>query len=309
MAGNSQRRGATRKPGSKKGATVGSGGQRRAKLEGRGPTPKAEDRPHHVAAKRKRAASRARTTPSSRPKRSGTYLFGRNPVVEALRAGVPATTLYVQSKADSDDRMREAIELAVASGIPLLEAPRSEMDALADGGVHQGLLLVVPEYRYADLDDVRDSSLLIALDGVTDTRNLGAIARSGAAFGAGGIIVPSRRSVTVTAAAWKASAGALTRVPVAEVTNLTRALTDLKKSGFTTVALDADGGTAIGEVPAHVWTDPVVVVVGSEGAGVSRLVGETCDWRVMIPMTPGQESLNAAVAAAIVLQRIHEARA
>lgn len=307
MAGNSQRRGATRKPGSKKGATVGSGGQRRAKLEGRGPTPKAEDRPHHVAAKRKRAASRARTA-SPRTKRSGTYLFGRNPVVEALRAGVPATTLYVQSKGDVDERVREAIELAVTSGIPLLEAPRSEMDTLADGGVHQGLLLVVPDYRYAGLDDVTGASLLIALDGVTDTRNLGAIARSGAAFGAGGIVVPSRRSVTVTAASWKASAGALTRVPVAEVTNLTRALTELKKRGFTAVALDAEGGTALADVPRDVWIDPIVVVIGSEGAGVSRLVGETCDWRVMIPMVAGQESLNASVAAAIVLQRIHEAR-
>jgi 23S rRNA (guanosine2251-2'-O)-methyltransferase len=307
MAGNSQRRGATRKPGSKKGATVGSGGQRRAKLEGRGPTPKAEDRPHHVAAKRKRAASRARTA-SPRTKRSGTYLFGRNPVVEALRAGVPATTLYVQSKGDVDERVREAIELAVTSGIPLLEAPRSEMDTLADGGVHQGLLLVVPDYRYAGLDDVAGASLLIALDGVTDTRNLGAIARSGAAFGAGGIVVPSRRSVTVTAASWKASAGALTRVPVAEVTNLTRALTDLKKRGFTAVALDAEGGTALADVPRDVWIEPIVVVIGSEGAGVSRLVGETCDWRVMIPMVVGQESLNASVAAAIVLQRIHEAR-
>jgi 23S rRNA (guanosine2251-2'-O)-methyltransferase len=308
MAGNSQRRGATRKPGSKKGATVGSGGQRRAKLEGRGPTPKAEDRPHHVAAKRKRAAARARTTPT-RTNRSSTYLFGRNPVVEALRAGVPATTLYVQSKGDADERIREAIDLANASGIALLEAPRGEMDSLADGGVHQGLMLVVPEYRYADLDDVAGSSLLIALDGVTDTRNLGAIARSGAAFGAGGIVVPSRRSVTVTAASWKASAGALTRVPVAEVTNLTRALTDLKKRGFTAVALDADGGTALVDVPRDVWTDPIVVVIGSEGSGVSRLVGETCDWRVMIPMAAGQESLNASVAAAIVLQRIHEARA
>lgn len=307
MAGNSQRRGATRKPGSKKGATVGSGGQRRAKLEGRGPTPKAEDRPHHVAAKRKRAASRARTA-SPRTKRAGTYLFGRNPVVEALRAGVPATTLYVQSKGDVDERVREAIELAVTSGIPLLEAPRSEMDTLADGGVHQGLLLVVPDYRYAGLDDVAGASLLIALDGVTDTRNLGAIARSGAAFAAGGIVVPSRRSVTVTAASWKASAGALTRVPVAEVTNLTRALTDLKKRGFTAVALDAEGGTALADVPRDVWIDPIVVVIGSEGAGVSRLVGETCDWRVMIPMVAGQESLNASVAAAIVLQRIHEAR-
>jgi 23S rRNA (guanosine2251-2'-O)-methyltransferase len=261
-----------------------------------------------VAAKRKRAAARARTTPT-RTNRSSTYLFGRNPVVEALRAGVPATTLYVQSKGDADERIREAIDLANASGIALLEAPRGEMDSLADGGVHQGLLLVVPEYRYADLDDVAGSSLLIALDGVTDTRNLGAIARSGAAFGAGGIVVPSRRSVTVTAASWKASAGALTRVPVAEVTNLTRALTDLKKRGFTAVALDADGGTALVDVPRDVWTDPIVVVIGSEGSGVSRLVGETCDWRVMIPMAAGQESLNASVDAAIVLQRIHEARA
>lgn len=320
MAGNSQRRGAMRKSGTKKGMTVGSGGQKRRRLEGKGPTPKATERPYHAAAKRKKAAEKRAASPrgttrvagsrasSAKKSRTSTYLFGRNPVVEALRAKVPATTLYVQSKADADDRWREALQLAVAQDIPLLEAPRTEMDALADGGAHQGLLLVVPEYTYADIDDLATTNLLIVLDGVTDPRNLGAIARSAAAFGAGGIIVPSRRSVGVNAAAWKTSAGAFTRVPVAQVTNLTRTITQLQDEGFIAVALDARADVTLAAMKKDVWTDRVIVVIGSEGKGVSRLVSETCDWRLSIPMVAKQESLNASVAAGIVLQRIFEAR-
>lgn len=314
MAGNSQRRGAKRKDGSKKGATVGSGGQRRAKLEGRGPTPKAADRPHHPAARRERAAQKRAQSTSRRGgsgggrRQSGSVLMGRNPVVEALRAGIPASSLYVQSKAEADDRWREALKIAVARGIPLLEVPKPELDRMTDGGVHQGLVLAVPEYDYADLDDLITGSLIVALDGVTDPRNLGAIARSAAAFGADGIVVPTRRSVGVTASAWKTSAGALARLPVAQVTNLTRALQDLQKSGFTVVGLSADADTDLSTLARDVLTDPVVLVVGAEGAGLSRLVGETCDWRVAIPMSDRVESLNASVAASIVLHTTFAAR-
>jgi 23S rRNA (guanosine2251-2'-O)-methyltransferase len=314
VAGNSQRRGAKRKDGSKKGATVGSGGQRRAKLEGRGPTPKAADRPHHPAARRERAAQKRAQSTSRRGgsgggrRQSGSVLMGRNPVVEALRAGIPASSLYVQSKAEADDRWREALKIAVARGIPLLEVPKPELDRMTDGGVHQGLVLAVPEYDYADLDDLITGSLIVALDGVTDPRNLGAIARSAAAFGADGIVVPTRRSVGVTASAWKTSAGALARLPVAQVTNLTRALQDLQKSGFTVVGLSADADTDLSTLARDVLTDPVVLVVGAEGAGLSRLVGETCDWRVAIPMSDRVESLNASVAASIVLHTTFAAR-
>ncbi len=317
MAGNSQRRGAMRKTGSKKGATVGSGGQRRAKLEGRGPTPKATERPHHPAARRDRAAkkraesgaSKRGTGRSSSSRRSsGSLLMGRNPIVEALRAGIPATGLYVQSKADADDRWREIMRIAVAKGIPILEAPKTELDRMAEGGVHQGLVLTVPEYQYADLSALTSGTLLVALDGVTDPRNLGAIARSAAAFGADGIIVPTRRSVGVTASAWKTSAGALARIPVAQVTNMTRTIEGLQKSGFTVIGLAADADVDLGGLDRDVLTDPVVIVVGAEGAGLSRLVGQTCDWRVSIPMAGGVESLNASVAAGIVLQSVFAAR-
>jgi 23S rRNA (guanosine2251-2'-O)-methyltransferase len=316
MAGNSQRRGAMRKDGTKKGATVGSGGQKRQALEGRKPTPKAVDRPHHPAARRQRAvakrtdaAAKKSTSRSSGRRSGGSVLVGRNPVVEALRAKIPASALYVQTKVEADDRWREALRAAVAMNIPILEVGKAELDRMSEGAVHQGLVLAVPEYQYAEIDDLVDATLIVALDGVTDPRNLGAIARSAAAFGAGGIVVPTRRSVGVTASAWKTSAGALARVPVAQVTNMTRSLEGLQKQGFTVIGLAAEAAVSLSELRADVLTDPVVIVVGAEGAGLSRLVGETCDWRVSIPMAAGTESLNASVAASIVLQAVFSARA
>ena len=315
MAGNSQRKGATRNAGSKKGATVGSGGQRRKALKGKGPTPKATERSYHPAAKRERAAAKraevaANRAPASTRRGSaredGSMLMGRNPVVEALRAKVPAKALYVQARLEADDRLREALRLAVASNITLHEVAKPELDRMTEGGAHQGMVLTVPAYDYADLDDIRTGSLLIALDGVTDPRNLGAVARSAAAFGADGIVIPSRRSAGVSAAAWKTSAGALARVPVAQVTNLTRALESLQKDGFTVVGLAADGPEDIDALP--VLTDRLVLVIGSEGAGLSRLVGETCDWLARISMRGGTESLNASVAAGIALHAVFAAR-
>jgi len=318
MAGNSQRRGAMRKEGTKKGSTVGSGGQRRAKLEGRKPTPKATDRPHHPAARRERAVKKRAESSSRRPggsgrstgsrRSSGGVLMGRNPIVEALRANIPATALYVQAKADSDDRWRECMKIGVGRSIPIMEVAKTELDRMTDGGVHQGLVLTVPEYEYTDLGALQHGTLLVALDGVTDPRNLGAIARSAAAFGADGIVVPTRRSVGVTASAWKTSAGALARVPVAQVTNMTRTIQNLQKSGFTVIGLAADADVALGNLDRDVLTDPLVVVIGAEGAGLSRLVAQTCDWRVSIPMVGGVESLNASVAAGIVLQSVFAAR-
>lgn len=317
MAGNSQRKGAMRNSGSKKGPQVGSGGQRRAKLGGRGPTPKAEDRPHHPKAKRKKAAEKratklpagsgARRVERTKSRAAG-QLMGRNAVVEALRAKVPANALYVQSKADADDRWREALKIAIAASIPLMEVPRSELDRMTDGGVHQGLVLTVPEYHYADAKEIESAHCIIACDGLTDPRNLGAIARSAAAFGAEAIVLPERRSVGVTATAWKASAGALSRIRVAQVTNLNRTLVSLQKAGFTVIGLAADGATPLQKIDKDVLQGKIVIVVGAEGAGLSRLVKESCDWLVNIPMAGGNESLNASVAASIVLQDMYRAR-
>ncbi len=329
MAGNSQRRGAVRKGG--KGASVGSGGQRRRGLEGKGPTPKAADREYHPAAKQARrpakpaassggASSRGAgpTTHSGtrsttrRAKASSEVVAGRNSVVEALRADVPATTMYVAGRIDSDDRVREALKIASERGIPILETPRGELDRLTDGSVHQGLALQVPAYEYATVADLIDPQmpgipLVVALDGVTDPRNLGAVIRSVAAFGGHGVLVPERRSAGLTASAWKASAGAAARIPVAKATNLTRALEELKKAGFFVLGLDMDGDVQLPGLALA--TEPVVIVIGSEGKGLSRLVSETCDQIVSIPMSSTVESLNAGVAAGVTLYEIARQRA
>lgn len=323
MAGNSQRRGAKRNPGSKKGQTVGSGGQRRRGLEGKGPTPKAAERPSHPAHRRARSAAKRSGTGSqrkgnraaarSRGEGGPEWVAGRNPVVEALRAGVPATALYVAERIDGDDRVRESLKLASAAAIPLMEASRTELDRLASGAPHQGLVLQVPPYDYAHPDDLLAAAaetespvLLVALDGVTDPRNLGAVIRSAAAFGAHGVVLPSRRAAGLTATAWKTSAGAAARVPVARATNLTRALEAYQKAGCTVVGLDGESDTDLADV--ELLSDDVVLVVGSEGKGLSRLVRETCDVVAGIPIGSAAESLNASVAAGIALHEVARAR-
>lgn len=320
MAGNSQRKGAIRKD--KKGATVGSGGQRRKQLKGRGPTPKASERDKHPAAKRKRAAAKKAATTGGRPASArgrrgprGTgpeYVVGRNAVLEALQAQIPSTALYVAERIDNDERVREAVDLANEQSMAVLEAPRVELDRLADGLTHQGLILQVPPYEYAHPDDlltraadVEETPLIVALDHVTDPRNLGAVVRSAAAFGAHGVVVPERRAASMTAAAWKTASGAAARVPVARCTNLTRQLNAYRKAGLFIVGLDAGGEIAIDEVDAEL---PLVVVVGAEGAGLTRLVRETCDQVAGIPMSSGTESLNASVAAGVALYALSRGR-
>lgn len=336
MAGNSQRRGAVRKPGSKKGAKTGSGGWGRQALEGRGPTPKAEERPYHVAAKRKSGAERAGATgtaprsngrpsggsrPAGRgkgPKKSGSatheMVSGRNAVLEALRARIPVTTVYIGTRLEADDRTREILQIASGCGYNLLEVTKPELDRLTDDSVHQGVAIQVPPYEYLDAEDLLDAAaeadqpvLIVALDGVTDPRNLGAVLRSAGAFGAHGVLVPERRSAGVTASAWKVSAGAAARVPVARATNLTRTLLEYKSAGCFIVGLDGGGEVSVGDLAFSV--DPIVLVVGSEGKGLSRLVRETCDAIASIPIASAVESLNAGVAAGIALYEVAKVRA
>lgn len=311
----------------RKGSVVGTGGHGRRALEGKGPTPKAEDRSWHPAGKRKAAKQRldkakARYGESPAPaKRSVKPLTaetemvtGRNAVLEALRARIPATTLYLATKIDMDDRVREILALANKRGLALLEIPRPELDRLTGSdAVHQGVAMSVPPYAYAHPLDLADkaevqaaSPFFVALDGVTDARNLGAIVRSTAAFGGSGVIVPKRRSVGVTSATWKTSAGAIARTPVAMAANLTQTLLALKDRGYLIVGLDGDGDTAL--PGADISAQPTVIVVGSEGKGLSRLVAETCDLIVSIPITDKAESLNAGIATAVVLYEIARQR-
>jgi 23S rRNA (guanosine2251-2'-O)-methyltransferase len=330
MAGNSKRQGARRSEGSKKGSTAGSGGQRGKALRGKGPTPPAEVRTGHPAARRaasgarKAAASRGTRPASGSGARSGgsrggvrdpiEIVAGRNSVLEALRANVPVQALYIAERVDADERIREILRLASGRLLPLLEAPRTEIDRLTGGGIHQGVALQVPPYVYAHPDDLLvradaagEPALIAALDGVTDPRNLGAVVRSVGAFGGHGVLVPERRSAGMTAGAWKASAGAAARIPVARATNLTRALQAYRQAGCVIVGLAADGATDVGDL--EVGVDPLVLVVGSEGKGLSRLVSETCDLLVRIPMHSETESLNAGIAASIVLHAVAARRA
>ncbi|WP_018503418.1 23S rRNA (guanosine(2251)-2'-O)-methyltransferase RlmB [Parafrankia discariae] len=354
----------------RKGAAVGSGGQRRKALQGKGATPPAEMRPGHPAQRRAavtaagtRAAAKRpggqsadeRERPrAERPRaergtggsagasgagRAGGHgahnghgahghggagaagsrrvetdelVVGRNSVVEALRAGVPATTLYIAGGLDFDERIADARRLAGRAGLAVVDIGRFELDRLCGTAPHQGLALSVPPFEYAHPDDVLAAAraaapgLVVALDGVTDPRNLGAVVRSAAAFGANGVVVPERRAAGVTAAAWKTSAGAAARLPVARAVNLTRTLRSFAESGLFVVGLAADGEVSLDEL--QVATDPLVLVIGSEGKGLSRLVGECCDLRVRIPMAGQVESLNAGVATGIALSEIARRR-
>src|ERR1700736_6096495 len=307
MAGNSRRRGAVRKSGTKKGPSVGSGGQRRRGLEGRGPTPPAHLRPNHPAARRTVAQPRR---PAKRTDETETVL-GRNPVLECLRAGVPATALFVALGTEADERLTESVSRAADLGIAILEVPRTDLDRMTANHLHQGIALQVPPYNYAHPDDLlaaaadSPAALLVALDNISDPRNLGAIVRSVAAFGGHGVLIPQRRSASVTAVAWRTSAGAAARGAVSRATNLNRTLRDWAAAGLQVVGLDADGDTVIDELDV---TGDVVIVVGSEGKGLSRLVRESCDAVVSIPMAGRTESLNAAVAAGGVLADVARQR-
>jgi 23S rRNA (guanosine2251-2'-O)-methyltransferase len=325
----------------------GTGGKGRRALEGKGPTPPAEMRPGHPAQRRAAAAAKAtgsaprgsgsgprsaatgphgtgtarRWTGTARPadtsaRGSGDapeFVAGRNPVLESLRASVPAMALYVGPRGQQDERVSEAVKLAAQAGIAVLEAGPTELDRLTGGALHQGLALRVRPYDYAHPDDLvaraeaaGELPLIVALDGVTDPRNLGAVVRSAAAFGAHGVLVPSRRGAGVTAGAWKASAGALARLPVARASNLSRTLHTYREDGVFIAGLDAAGDTGLRDL--DLATAPLALVVGSEGKGLSRVVAQACDMIVQIPIAARTESLNAGIAAGIALYEVASVR-
>lgn len=320
--------GRTKRPKGKKGALVGSGGNNRRRLQGKGPTPKAEDRVYHPAHKRKLAAETARREQARlekanrlRPELSlapgHELIAGRNAVLEAVRSGIPLSRVFVSGGVASDERLGEVVRTATALGAPLFEASRTELDRMTDGAVHQGVAIEVPPYEYADVEDLVERAgkgaragrpgLVVALDSVTDPHNLGAVMRSASAFGADGVVVPERRSAGVNATVWKVSAGAAARVPAARVPNLVAALGKLKARGYFAVGLDGRGDTAIEDIS---FADaPIVLVTGSEGKGLARLTRETCDAIASVPIAAELESLNAAVATGIALYQIDRLRA
>ena len=303
MARTHGRGGAGIRKTNKKGATKGSGGQRRKGLAGKGPTPKAEDRIYH--AKHKAKLERDRRNSGRHQKETAEMVVGRNPVIECLHAKVPATTLYIAAGTRNDKRLSEAVSMCNTRNIPIIEVQRHEMDRMTGNGMHQGIGLQIPPYKYADVDELiaraaenARPGMFVILDNITDPRNLGAVIRSVAAFGGHGVVIPARRSASVTAVAWRTSAGAAARLPVAQAPNLTRTLKEWAETGAQIVGLDTEGDVTLDDYDG---TGPTVIVVGSEGKGLSRLVRETCDSILSIPMAGDVESLNASVAAGVVL--------
>lgn len=305
----------------------GSGGVRRRRLEGRGPTPKAENREYHPAyAKKKAREAREAREAANAKARAGKKLpaslrvdddhdliVGRNPVLEAVTAGVPLTRVFMAVGNLSDDRLEETVRVASRLGAPVLEVTKSQLDTMSEGGVHQGVAIEVAPYEYADFtetlaiaDEQVRPGLFLALDSVTDPHNLGAAIRSASAFGVDGVIIPERRSAAVNSTVWKVSAGAAARVPVCRVTNLVRALEQAKDRGYFVVGLDGEGDVDLANLTLADM--PLVLVTGSEGKGLARLTRDTCDQLCSIPIASDMESLNAAVATGIALYDVNRRR-
>jgi len=238
----------------------------------------------------------------------GEIVSGRNAVLEALRENVPATEIMVARGVDIDDRIAESLQLALNHGLQIKEVHRASLESIAPNS--QGIILGIKPFQYSSYEEICDrakgAKLLVALDGVTDPRNLGAVTRSAAAFGASGIIIPERRAAALTASAWKTSAGAAARLPIAQVTNLARTIDDAKKRGMFIVGLDGDADVELSEM--KVAKEDLMIIVGSEGKGLARLTREKCDLIVSIPISSSTESLNASVATSITLFWIDEQR-
>ena len=267
--------------------------------------PARNDRPQRPEAPKPAPKAPARTAPVQ--ERDPAFLppenllSGRNPIREAIRAGRDIEKLMV-AKGDLSATAQEIIAMARDAHIPIQTVDRSRLDEITKN--HQGMLAFASAYRYYDVEDMlaeaeekKEVPFLIVLDGVTDPQNLGAIIRTAACVGAHGVIVPERRAVGLTPSAVKASAGAIECVKVARVTNLTRTLQMLKEKGVWLFAADM-----VGEDYRKVdFSGPIALIIGAEGEGVSRLVLETCDHRVSLPMRGGVGSLNASVAAGVMM--------
>jgi 23S rRNA (guanosine2251-2'-O)-methyltransferase len=241
------------------------------------------------------------------------FVYGVNPVLEALRVHPHEVVRVLLERGREGRRSQGADRVAHAAaqaGVRVEDVRQGELAHRSRAGVHQGVGAELAEFRYAELEDMlaasSDPALLLVLDGVTDPQNLGALVRSTHALGADGVVLPKDRAVGVTPAAFKAAAGALEHCPVARVTNLSRALEQMKERGIWTVALAADGDRELGAIDLTV---PTALVLGSEGSGVRPLVRKTCDHVARIPMSASVGSLNVAAAGAVALYEVARQRA
>lgn len=238
------------------------------------------------------------------------FVTGRHAVLEALKSDRDIHKLFLQ-EGIKGDRIQEIVETAKERRVQIQIVPKSKLDKLSDNGVHQGVVLTTAAYQYAELQDLFERAaekgeepFFIILDGVEDPHNLGSILRTADASGCHGIIIPKRRAVGLTSTVAKASTGAIEHVPVVRVTNLSQTLEELKQRGVWIYATDMEGQD-YQEWDANL---PVAVIIGNEGKGVSRLVKENADGLVTIPMVGHVQSLNASVAAALMLYEVYRKR-
>jgi 23S rRNA (guanosine2251-2'-O)-methyltransferase len=225
-------------------------------------------------------------------------LAGLNPVVEALRAGSPVDRVHI-AKGAGGPRIQEVVDLCRQAGIPVRFEDRASLDRLARTAVHQGVVAMAAEQRYATLDEVAaKAKMVVVADGVEDPHNLGAIARTVHAAGVDALVIPERRAVGVTPVVSKAAAGALEHLPLVRVGNINRALETLKEKGFWIYGLDERGTETYDQVT---YNPPTVLVIGAEGKGLHHQVKQHCDVLVRIPIAGAIASLNVSVAAGVAL--------
>ncbi|GAC91858.1 MULTISPECIES: 23S rRNA (guanosine(2251)-2'-O)-methyltransferase RlmB [Anoxybacillus] len=237
-------------------------------------------------------------------------IIGKNPVLEALKSGREMNKIWI-AEGSQRGQMQSIIQLAKEMGITVQYVPKKKMDQLSDGN-HQGVIAQVAAYRYYDIDDLfkkaeeqGEAPFFIILDELEDPHNLGSIMRTADAVGAHGIIIPKRRSVSLTATVAKASTGAIEYVPVARVTNLARTVDELKERGVWIFGTDAKGTQDYRQLDGVI---PLALIIGSEGKGISRLLRDKCDVLVRLPMIGHVTSLNASVAASLLMYEVYRKR-
>jgi len=230
---------------------------------------------------------------------------GRNAVTEALRAGITIDKVFI-SKGDTDGgALRHIASVARAAGAAVVDADRRKLDSMSRTGAHQGVIAMAACTEYATIGEILEIAakkgeppLIVLCDEISDPHNLGAIIRTCEAVGAHGVIIPKRRNAGLSATVAKASSGAIYHIAIARVANLSAAIGELKRAGVWVFGSSASGDTPLWQADLK---GPVALVIGSEGEGIGRLVGENCDFKIGIPMYGRLESLNASVSAAILL--------
>lgn len=245
-----------------------------------------------------------RKRPPQRDAEADGVIEGRNAVIEALRAGTAIDKIYL-AKGDNDSALGHIANTARANGVVVVNADRRKLDEMSRTHAHQGVIAVAAVREYASIEDIfqraeeqGEAPLIVLCDELSDPHNLGAVIRTAECAGAHGVVIPKRRSAGLTAIVAKTSAGAVSHIPVARVPNLTALMKELQKRGVWIFGAEMNGNTSLYEADLK---GPAAIVIGSEGSGMSRLVAETCDFTVSIPMKGKINSLNASAAAAILL--------